>query len=288
MPTAVLFPGQGSQVPGMRELVAAEAPELLARCVELVGEDPFPRVEDSTRFAQPAIFCASVAGWRRLARERTTPPAAVAGHSLGELAALVAAGVLDDLAALELVVLRGRAMAEAGGGTMLALLGADDDTGEAIAHAHGVTVANYNAPGQVVLSGAAEALEAAAREARVHGHRALELGVAGAFHSPAMASAVEPFAAALRSSIFEDPRDGITVLSCHTARPMADPRRELAEALTGPVRWAHTMRALDALGIDDYIDAGPGKVLAKLVKRNLGAARTERATADATREPAHA
>ncbi|HWT94555.1 MAG TPA: ACP S-malonyltransferase [Solirubrobacteraceae bacterium] len=279
MPTAVLFPGQGSQVPGMRELVAAHAPELLERCVELVGTDPFPRVGESTRFAQPAIFCASVAGWRRLARELEAPPAAVAGHSLGEPAALVAAGVLDELAALELVVLRGWAMAEAGGGTMLALLGADDETAEAIAHAHGVTVANYNAPGQVVLSGGAEALDAAAREARAHGHRAMELGVAGAFHSPAMAAAVEPFAAALARIDFRPPRDGTTVLSCHTARPMTDPRRELAEALTGPVRWAHTMRALEALGIDAYVDAGPGRVLAKLVKRNLGAA---------VREPARA
>src|SRR3712207_4132015 len=126
MPTAVLFPGQGSQEPGMRDLVAAEAPDLLARCEELVGADPFERVAESTRFAQPAIFCASIAGWRRL----DVKPVAVAGHSLGELAALVAADAIDADAALELVVLRGREMADAGGGTMLALLGADDETAE--------------------------------------------------------------------------------------------------------------------------------------------------------------
>lgn len=281
MPTAVIFPGQGSQVPGMRDLVAEGAPDLLERCVELVGTDPFPRVDESTRFAQPAIFCASVAGWRRLAQELGSPPAVVAGHSLGELAALAAAGVLTEEAALELVVLRGHAMAEAGGGTMLALLGADDETAEAIAHASGVTVANYNAPGQVVLSGTPDALDRAARKARAHGHRAMELGVAGAFHSPAMAAAVAPFEAALRASTFHEPHPSVTVYSCHTAAPMTDPRRELADALTGPVRWAHTMRALDARGIDRYVDAGPGKVLAKLVKRNLG-------TGAAAREPARA
>src|SRR5687767_12081529 len=144
MPTAVLFPGQGSQQPGMGDLVAAEAPELLERCLALVGADPFERVGESTRFAQPAIFCASVAGWRRL----DATPVAAAGHSLGELAALVAAEALDPIDALGLVVLRGALMADAGGGTMLALLGAGDDDAEALAAEHGATVANYNAPGQ--------------------------------------------------------------------------------------------------------------------------------------------
>src|SRR5213592_4947298 len=115
MPTAIMFPGQGSHEPGMRDLVA---------------EDPFARVPDSTRFAQPAIFCASVAGWRRAAGALEAP-VAVAGHSLGELAALVAAEALDALDALDLVVLRGRLTWEAGersgGGGMLALLGASDD-----------------------------------------------------------------------------------------------------------------------------------------------------------------
>jgi [acyl-carrier-protein] S-malonyltransferase len=267
MPTAVLFPGQGSQQPGMRDTVAAEAPELLERCLTLVGTDPFARVEDSTRFAQPAIFCASVAGWRRLDAD----PVAVAGHSLGEFAALVAAGALDPLEALELVVLRGALMAEAGGGTMLALLGADDETAEALAHGHGVTVANFNAPGQVVLSGPADALEDAAHAARAGGVRVLELGVAGAFHSEAMAPAVRPFADALERASFRAPR--IPVVSCLTAEPMTDPRRDLADALTGPVRWTATMHALAALGADEFVDAGPGRVLHKLVRRTMEPAR---------------
>jgi malonyl CoA-acyl carrier protein transacylase len=267
MPTAVLFPGQGSQQPGMRDDVAAAAPELLDRCTELVGADPFERVDESTRFAQPAIFCASVAGWRRLEVE----PAAVAGHSLGELAALVAADALDPFDGLELVVLRGALMAAAGGGSMLALLGADDEAAEELAGRHGVTVANYNAPGQVVLSGPADALDAVAADARGQGLRAMDLGVNGAFHSPAMRSAVEPFAHVLARTSFRAPR--VPVVSCLTAEPMADPRRDLADALTGPVRWTATMHALCGLGADDFVDAGPGRVLAKLVRRTLEPAR---------------
>ena len=271
MPTAVLFPGQGSQHPEMRDHVAAHAPELLERCLHLVGADPFARAAESTRFAQPAIFCASVAGWRALDSDARSDTVAAAGHSLGEFAALVAAGALDELSALELVVLRGRLMASAGGGTMLALLGADEETAEALAYRHGVSVANYNAPGQVVLSGDPFALEAAAVTARSHGVKALELGVAGAFHSPAMEPAVAAFAAALRGARFTEPR--VPVISCATAEPMADPRRELAAALTTPVRWTATMRALAALGADTFVDAGPGRVLHKLVTRNLEPAR---------------
>jgi malonyl CoA-acyl carrier protein transacylase len=259
MPTALLFPGQGSQVPGMRDLVAAEAPELLSR----IGDEPFDRVAESTRFAQPAIFCASVAGWRVLEREGVEPVAA-AGHSLGELAALVAAGAVDAVEALDLVVLRGRLMSEAAGGTMLALLGIDDDRAAELARQHGVTVANLNAPGQVVLSGDPGALRAvAARD----GVRSLELGVAGAFHSPAMQPAVAPFSAALRATAWRPP--AFPVVSCTTAESMTDPARELAEALTRPVRWTDTMRALAALGAAAFVDAGPGRVLAKLVRRTL-------------------
>jgi [acyl-carrier-protein] S-malonyltransferase len=271
MPTAALFPGQGSHVPGMRDHVAAHAPDLLDRCLHLVGADPFERAGESTRFAQPAIFCASVAGWRALDPEVRDDVVAVAGHSLGEFAALVAAGAVDARAALELVVLRGRLMADAGGGTMLALLGADDETAEALAYRHGVTVANFNSPGQVVLSGPADALDDAASAARAHGLRTMELGVAGAFHSPAMEPAVGTFAVALDSMLFTAPQ--ITVISCSTAAPMTDPRRELAAALTAPVRWTDTMRALDALGADAFVDVGPGRVLHKLVKRNLEPAR---------------
>jgi [acyl-carrier-protein] S-malonyltransferase len=273
--TAVLFPGQGSQAPDMRDLVAAEAPDLLERSLELVGDDPFARVDESTRFAQPAIFCASVAGWRRAACE--VAPVAIAGHSLGELTALVAAGAIDARDGLELAVLRGRLMCEAGeragDGAMLALLGGDDDTATGLAAKHGLVVANDNAPGQVVLSGAAMPIAAAAQQARAEGLRAIDLGVAGAFHSPAMAPAVEPFAAALERTPFRPA--AVPVISCLTAEPVADPRRSLAAGLTQPVRWTATMRALAERRVRRFLDAGPGQVLAKLARRNVPGAEVQ-------------
>src|SRR5436309_1699295 len=122
--TAILFPGQGSQTPEMRETVADVRPDLLTLAEEIVGEDPFPHAEEGTKFAQPAIFCASLAGWETLGRPSGD---FMAGHSLGELAALVAAGCLGERDGLELVTLRGSLMQEsgerAGDGGMLALMG---------------------------------------------------------------------------------------------------------------------------------------------------------------------
>jgi [acyl-carrier-protein] S-malonyltransferase len=261
---AVLFPGQGSQTPDMRDLVARRAPELLERCIALVGEDPFPRASDSTRFAQPAIFCASLAGWGALDFE----PAAAAGHSLGELGALAAAGVLDRDDALRLVVLRGELMADADDvGSMLALVGATDEDAAAVAAAAGVTVANDNAPGQVVLSGPREALARAEEAARERGRRALPLDVAGAFHSPSMEPAVAPFSAALAAVELREP--AFPVFSCASTKPFEDVRAELAAALTRPVRWRETVLALHEAGARRFVEVGPGKVLARLGKRIL-------------------
>ena len=267
---AVLFPGQGSQVPGMRDAVAERAPDLLERCLELVGEDPFPRVEESTRFAQPAIFCASLAAWEAAELR----PGAAAGHSLGELAALTAAGVLARDAALELVVLRGRLMADADdAGTMIALLGGTVEEAAAVAREAGVTVANDNAPGQVVLSGPRDALARAEEVARERGARVLPIDVAGAFHSPSMAPAVAPFRAALDAVEVRAPR--FPVVSCASTRPFADVRAELAEALVRPVRWRETVLALHAAGARRFVEVGPGKVLARVGKRILPACPVE-------------
>ena len=261
MGVGVLFPGQGSHTPEMRDVVA---PDLLARCVELVGEDPFARVEESTRFAQPAIFCASLAGWDSLDVE----PAFAAGHSLGELAALAAAGVLDRDDALRLVVLRGALMAEADDtGSMLALVGATPEEAAEIAAEAGVTVANDNAPGQVVLSGPRSALPAAEAAARQRGRRALALDVAGAFHSPAMEPAVAPLRAALDETELHAPR--FPVYSCSTTEPFGDVRAELAAAVIKPVRWRETVLALRAAGAAEFVETGPGKVLTRLNKRIL-------------------
>ncbi len=246
----------------MREQVAERCPELLARCTAAVGEDPFPRVEESTRFAQPAIFCASWAAWTALDAGDVT---AAAGHSLGELAALAAAGVFSLEDALDLVVLRGRLMGEAREGSMLALLGGSIADAEAVASATGVTVANDNAPGQVVLSGPLPALGEAASEAEARGIRATPLPVSGAFHSPAMEAASVPFREALDAVELGEPR--FTVFSCATAAPFSDVREELAAALTRPVRWRATVGAMLDAGVETFVEPGPGRVLTKLEKR---------------------
>jgi [acyl-carrier-protein] S-malonyltransferase len=265
--TAGLFPGQGSQTADLREQVQRVLPELLDHCVELVGEDPFPRVGESTRFAQPAIFCASVAGWSSLSEY--VRPVALAGHSLGELSALVAAGALDPVSGLRLAVRRGELMAAAGDGEegMLAVLGAEEDLPGALAEEHQVVLANDNAPGQVVLAGPVQRLRAASASARERGARAILLDVAGAFHSPAMAGAVEPFRAELEQVELREPT--VPVICGWSARPFTDVRAELAAAIVQPVRWRATMLALADLGAQAFVDFGPGTVLARLVRRNL-------------------
>ncbi len=267
--TAILFPGQGSQAPDMRETVARVRPDLLSLAHELVGEDPFPRAEEGTNFAQPAIFCASLAGLAALGRP---PGDFMAGHSLGELAALVAAGCLSERDGLGLVVLRGRLMQDAGeragDGGMLALLGRGAaEHAQSLADAHGLAVANDNSPQQIVLSGARGALPGAAAAAEELGLRSMELPVTGAFHSPMMESAVPEFAAALEEVEVREP--GIPVLSAVTAKPFDDVRRRLAEGLTMPVRWRETMLELRRLGAERFVEVGPGRVLTGLAKRTL-------------------
>lgn len=267
--TAILFPGQGSQTPEMRDDVERDRPDLLELVTEIVGEDPFPKAEEGTNYAQPAIFCASLAGWDHLGR----PDADfMAGHSLGELAALVAAGSLEERDGLELVALRGRLMQEsgeaAGDGGMLALLGrgAADHAAE-LAEAHGLSVANDNSPQQVVLSGAKQALPEAADAAKELSLRAIELSVSGAFHSPMMAAAVPEFEKAVNQVKISPPR--VEVLSAVTAAPFQDVAAQLTEALTSPVRWRETLIALHERGADRFVEVGPGRVLSGLVKRTL-------------------
>lgn len=289
---AGLFPGQGSHTSDMRSFAERFAPELLRRCIAMVGEDPFVRVTESTRFAQPAICCVSLAALaaheRALAAEgaalqragakdaATSRPIAYAGHSLGELAALVAGGGLAPQDALDLSVLRGALMAQSGegegGGGMLALLGASEQQCEQLAEQHGVVIANDNAPGQIVLAGDLSSLRDARSAARQQGLRAIELDVAGAFHSPAMADAVQPFREALEK--VEVGALHTPVISGASAQPFADVRAELAEAIVRPVRWRSTMQTLLGLGASAFLDFGPGKVLCRLVARNAPGAQT--------------
>ena len=267
--TAILFPGQGSQTPEMRESVSEVRPNLLSLVEQIVGEDPFARTEEGTRFAQPAIFCASLAGWEALGRPDGEM---MAGHSLGELAALVAAGCLNERDGLELVALRGKLMQEsgerAGDGGMLALLGAGAaDHASELARDHGLAVANDNSPQQVVLSGDRGAFEGASAAAKELGLRPMALPVTGAFHSPMMAGAVPEFEAALARVEIAPPR--VTVLSAVTAAPFEDVRAQLAQALTMPVRWRETLLAMRERGGERFVEVGPGRVLTGLVKRTL-------------------
>jgi [acyl-carrier-protein] S-malonyltransferase len=267
--SAILFPGQGSQTPEMRDVVARVRPDLLELAAEIVGCDPFPRADEGTNVAQPAIFCASLAGWTAL---HSPLGMAMAGHSLGEIGALVAAGALGEREGLELVVLRGRLMHEsglaAGDGSMVAVVGAGASEHAAeIATVSQLTVANDNSPLQIVLSGARDKIPAAVDRARELGLRAMELDVTGAFHSPMMAAAVPEFEAALAGVRFSDPRT--TVISAVTAQPFTDPRAELADALTRPVRWREVMLTLQSLGAQRFVDVGPGRVLTGLAKRTL-------------------
>lgn len=267
--TAILFPGQGSQTADMRETVERARPELLELVTAAVGEDPFSRTADGTNFAQPAIFTASLAGWAELGSPRGD---FMAGHSLGELAALVAAGALSEADGLRLVTLRGRLMHEAGvrggGGGMVVVMGAGaSERAPEVAEARGLVVANDNSPQQVVLSGPRTALPDAVSQARELGLRAMELDVTGAFHSPMMSSALPEFEAALAITDFREPE--VPVISAVTAEPFTDPRRELADALTSPVRWRETLLALHELGVSRFLEVGPGRVLTGLAKRTL-------------------
>jgi [acyl-carrier-protein] S-malonyltransferase len=265
--TAILFPGQGSQTSGMAAVTAAHRPDLLEQARAELGADPFEQIAEGTHFAQPALYCASLAHWQQAG---APAGAMIAGHSLGELAALVAAGSLDAEAGLRLAVVRGRLMEDASRenpGGMLAVLGGEEESVREIAARFGLTVANDNAPGQAVLSGDAEVIGEARKEARAAGAKAIRLPVAGAFHSPLMEPAVAPFRAALDEVEFRPPR--VPVVSCTAAAPLEDVREGLAAALTEPVRWQATLKRMRSDGAATFLETGPGDVLTGLVRRTL-------------------
>jgi malonyl CoA-acyl carrier protein transacylase len=263
--TAILFPGQGSHEEGM-DAQFRDHP-LLRRGLERLGYNPFAQLAEGTRHQQPALFLRCAAAW-----DETHPEAgAAAGHSLGEYAALFAAGALGFDDALELVDVRARAMAAAGearAGGMVAMLGGERADVEALAARLELTVANDNAPGQLVLSGPLEAVHEAEAAARDAGARPMVLPVSGAFHSPLM----EPAVAALREALerVEVREPSIPVWSNGSAAPFVDVRRELAENLLRPVRWRETVLAMHEAGFSDFRELGPGRVLTGMVKRTVG------------------
>jgi [acyl-carrier-protein] S-malonyltransferase len=273
---AVLFPGQGSQTADMRTVVARVRPDLLELCESELGLDPFERIDEGTHMAQPAIYCASLAGWSLL---EDTNVSLMAGHSLGEFAALVASGAISEGDGLRLVALRGRLMNKAEGGGMMAV-GAPMERAAEFAERFDLTVANDNSPEQVVLSGDAGAIDAACNRAKEEGLRATRLRVSGAFHSPANAPAAEGLAAALNEVDVQEPR--VPVLSAVTAAPFDDIRARLVDGLTSPVRWRETVLALAERGVTRFIEVGPGRVLTGLVRKTLDDVETEVVSTEAT------
>lgn len=282
--TALVFPGQGSQRPGMLD----EVPELesLDRLLDaaeaLSGLDlrsvasggPAERLAD-TRIAQPLLYLADWA-WGLTLLESGVEPTAVAGHSLGELAALALAGVFSPEAGLELVVERSKFMAEAAAanpGAMAAVLGLDRAAvAEALIGIEDVWVANDNAPGQIVISGSSHGVGAASAPLTAAGaRRIVPLAVSGAFHSPMMVSAGDAFADLLVGAEFDEAR--IPVYQNTNPTPAVDGdviRERLIAQITSPVRWTETMLAMAADGPITLIECGPGNVLMGLAKRIPG------------------
>jgi [acyl-carrier-protein] S-malonyltransferase len=281
MGAAVVFPGQGSQFAGMADpWIAHEAGRsVFQRATAAIGRDVVEGARDedalgTTEFVQPAILACDVAAFRVLEASGAAF-SGTAGHSLGEFAALVAAGVLELEDALRIVAVRGREMQRAGEelpGTMTALVGlgtadaavlCDEARGDGV-----LLVANENSPQQVVISGSVAAIERAEALTAERRVRAVRLNVAGAFHSPLMEPAVAALAAAIDEAAFATPR--FPVASNVTGTVVADPDelRELCKRhVVSAVRWQACAQALAAAGADTFVEAGPGEVLTRLAKR---------------------
>ena len=283
---AFIFPGQGSQQVGMgaelaraypiADAVFQEADATLGRALsQLCFEGPEAALKQ-TENTQLAILTCSVATLQVL-KELGVAPNAVAGHSLGEYSALVAAGVLEFADALRLVHARASLMAEAGEtqqGTMAAILGMDTEQLQQLCDsAEGVVnIANYNCPGQLVISGEIDAVNQVVSLAKVEiGERRCRLlPVSGAFHSSLMASAQQQFGSALDSVTLSPPQVDIVMnVTGEFIRNANDIRHLLFQQITQPVQWEKTLRTIEKTGITHFVEVGPGKVLSGLVKRTL-------------------
>ena len=279
MRTALVFPGQGSQRPGMgAPWTGSPCWSLVQDASDLVGRDVARLLLQAeadelraTRDAQLTTFLVSLLAWEAL--HELPDVAVVAGHSLGEFTALVAAGVLTTGDGLMLVAARGSAMqeaADAAPGTMAAVLGLEDAAVEAaLEPVEGVWPANYNAPSHVVVSGTVDGVAAGTQALKAAGaRRVLPLPVGGAFHTPLMAPARTRLETALREVSYA--HAGVPALSAVTAEPYdGDPAALLSAQLTAPVRWRQVLERLPSYGVERVVELGPGGVLAGLVKRTL-------------------
>ena len=278
MKTAYIFPGQGSQFPGMAKDLYSTHKELMERANEVldfrITDIMFDGTADdlkATRVTQPAIFLHSVL----LAMTQEQKPDMVAGHSLGEFSALVAAGALDWEDGLRLVAIRASEMqkcCEKVPGTMAAVIKLSDDIIEQVcAGIPGVVPANFNSPGQVVISGEEQAVDAACEQLKAAGaKRAIKLPVSGAFHSPLMEPARTELAKAIESTPFHTP--GCPIYQNVTAQATLNPeeiKANLLKQLTSPVRWTQSVLNMRAAGATHFVELGPGEVLQGLVRRIL-------------------
>ena len=282
MKKAYVFPGQGSQFPGMaKDLYEsnATAKEMLEKANEILGfritDLMFAGTEEDlrqTKVTQPAIFLHSVILAKTMGEE--FKPDMVAGHSLGEFSALVAAGALSFEDGLKLVSIRAMAMqkaCEAQPSTMAAILGLTNEQVEEICDSIDdiVAPANYNCPGQVVVSGTESGIDAACEKALAAGaRRALKLKVGGAFHSPLMQPAHDELAAAINAAEFSVP--SCPVYQDVDAKPHTDAaeiKANLIAQLTAPVKWTQIVQQMIADGATEFVELGPGAVLQGLVKK---------------------
>lgn len=294
MQLGFVFPGQGSQSVGMLRELAAEFPEITRTFEEgsdALGQDLWVLAQQGpedrlnrTENTQPAMLCADVACWRVWLQLAGPRPALMAGHSLGEYAALVCADAIDFRDAVRLVALRGRLMQEAvpdGSGAMAAVLGLEDGQIADICRtaAQGAIVApvNYNAPGQVVIAGDADAVSRAAAAAKAAGaKRVLPLPISVPSHCALMTGAAERLAEQMRDVAIAPPR--VPVVHNATVQTASDPdviRATLAAQLYSPVRWVDTVHYLVDQGVGRMIECGPGKVLSGLSRRIISTVETE-------------
>jgi [acyl-carrier-protein] S-malonyltransferase len=281
---AYVFPGQGAQSAGMGSDLYENYPAARRVFDEADASLGFPLSRlcfagpeeelTKTHNVQPAILVVSIACLRALqgaAIANLPPPAFVAGHSLGEYTALVAAGAVDLAEAVLLVRERGRLMYEAGlknAGGMLALLGLDEETVKGVSRDSGTEISNVNCPGQIVISGATAALEGAGKLAKARGGRAVPLKVSGAFHSALMEPVLSDFTKVVSKAKFRPP--AIPVISNVTAQPLTDVnsiREELVKQLRNCIQWQRSVEYMVQSGVAAFYEIGPGRVLSGLIKR---------------------
>jgi len=286
--TAFLFPGQGSQYVGMGQDLYETYPEvqaILDQADEVLGfalsdlcfNGPEEALNDTIN-TQPAIFVTSIALLRALESNKSQPPGFAAGHSLGEYSALAAAGAMDFAAGLQLVRERGRLMKEAGErspGGMAAVLGLETEVVDQICRQAReetggvIQVANYNSPGQIVISGDFRARDVAVELAKAEGaRRVVPLAVSIAAHSPLMGCIVDEFRQAVEAVEFRRPT--VPVVANVSAMPLESIeaiREELVRQLTSPVRWVESVRYMIGRGVTEFVEIGPKDVLTKLMRR---------------------